>query len=89
MGLFHVIDEEIFMHLFSSHHMHRDRGVNMAKNQLMSGQHDKNSMTEAFLYIVRKMIDDKNAGVLTSTLDLFNMGMKKLRPAPGHYNQLA
>lgn len=55
----------------------------------MSGQHDKNSMTEAFLYVVRKMIDDKNVAVLASTLDLFNIGMKKLRPASGHYNQMA
>lgn len=55
----------------------------------MGNPANKMQMTEALLYVIRKMIDDKNAAVLASTLDLFNMGMKKLRPSPGHYSQTA
>jgi hypothetical protein len=33
---------------------------------------------------VKKLIDDKNMSVLLNTMDLFYMGMKKLKPAPGN-----
>lgn len=36
------------------------------------------------------MIDDKNISVLMSTLDLFSIGMKKLKPPAGNpFSQLA
>lgn len=39
---------------------------------------------EAFLYVVKKMIDDKNIMVLQNTLELFDMGMRKLKPPAGN-----
>jgi hypothetical protein len=40
--------------------------------------------------VVKKLIDDKNVTVLLSTLDLFGMGMKKLKPPPGNpFSQFA
>ena len=36
------------------------------------------------LYVVKKLADDKNVSVLLSTLDLFGMGMKKLKPPAGN-----
>jgi hypothetical protein len=33
---------------------------------------------------VKKLIDDKNMSVLLNAMDLFSMGMKKLKPAPGN-----
>ena len=33
---------------------------------------------------MKKLIDDKNMSVLLSTLDLFSMGMKKLKPPAGN-----
>lgn len=36
------------------------------------------------MYVVKKMIDDKNISVLLSTLDFFGMGMKKLKPPAGN-----
>lgn len=36
------------------------------------------------------MIDDKNISVLLSTIDLFGIGMKKLKPPTGNpYSQFA
>ena len=61
----------------------------MAKDELVSGQYDKTSLIEAWLYVVKKMIDDKNVAVLSSALDFFNIGIKKLRPGPGHYSPMA
>lgn len=89
MQYFPVLEEEIFMHLFSAHHGNRERGVGMVKDEVLSGQ-NKGQMGEAFLYVVKKMIDDKNVSVLLGTLELFGLGMKKLRPPQGHpYQGLA
>ena len=56
----------------------------MLKDEILGGNHNKQHMGEAFLYVVKKLIDDKNVAVLLGTLDLFAMGMKKLRPPPGN-----
>lgn len=46
----------------------------------MANRGNKNALTEAFFYVIRKMIDDKNASVLLTTLDLFGVGIRKLKP---------
>ena len=72
------------MYLFSAHHANRERGLNMLKDEIMGGNYNKQQMAEAFLYVVKKLIDDKNVSVLLGTLDLFAMGMKKLKPPQGN-----
>jgi len=81
---FPIFDEEIFAHIFSSNHMNRERGLNMAQDELANGSNNKNQTAEALLYIVKKLIDDKNISVLLSTLDLFATGMRKLKPPTGN-----
>lgn len=62
--------------------------MNLAKDELGAGK-NKNQTIEAFLYVVKKMIDDKNVSVLLSTLDFFATGMKKLKPPSANpFNQL-
>lgn len=56
----------------------------MAKDEVAAGSKNKNQTAEAFLYVVKKMIDDKNIAVLLNTLDFFAMGMKKLKPPAGN-----
>ena len=48
----------------------------------MSGRGNKTMVTAAFFYVIKKLIDDKNASVLTTVLDLFGIGMRKLKPEP-------
>ena len=43
---------------------------------------NRNHIIEAFFYVIKKMIDDKNASVLLNVLDLFGIGMRKLKPDP-------
>ena len=56
----------------------------MAKDEIAGGSKNKNQAAEAFLYVVKKMIDDKNVSVLYTTLDFFDNGMKKLKPPAGN-----
>lgn len=61
----------------------------MAKDEIAGGSKNKNQAAEAFLYVVKKMIDDKNVSVLYTTLDFFENGMKKLKPPAGNpFSQL-
>ena len=78
------------MYLFSAHHINRERGLGMTKDEILGGTKNKHQLAEAFLYVVKKMVDDKNVSVLTSALDLFGIGMKKIRPPNGHpFTELA
>lgn len=84
MHYFPIFEEETFEYLFSAHHTNREKGIGMVKDEIGLGVKNKQQMAEAFLYVVKKMIDDKNVSVLLGTLDLFGMGMKKLRPPNGN-----
>lgn len=62
----------------------------MAKDELANGSKNKNQTAEAALYVVKKLIDDKNISVLLGTLDLFATSMRKLKPPGGNpFSQFA
>jgi hypothetical protein len=42
---FPIIDEEIFCHLFSTHHGNRERGLNLFKDELVAGGKINNEMS--------------------------------------------
>ena len=39
---FPIFDEEIFAHLFSANYANRERGLNLAKDEIVSGSKNKN-----------------------------------------------
>lgn len=54
----------------------------MVRDEIANGRGSKIKVIDAFFYVIRKMIDDKNAAVLLQTLDLFGIGLRKLKPEP-------
>ena len=46
----------------------------------MANRGNRQMTIDAFFYVIKKMIDDKNASVLLNTLDLFGIGIRKLKP---------